>query len=131
MVRSRGGPNGSSLVISAFRPPSTSNVWDVDVAGTWATGSSSTTMTAAGITTLTNNALVFAFFGSASTRTYSGPNSGWSQVGSQFRNLAAGDELTLGFTWEEQVTAGSTGDATLTANSATAARTSLWAFKYS
>jgi hypothetical protein len=120
-------------VLLVFRPTSTSNTWDVDVAATSSTYTAPAnpyTVTRTGLTTVANNAVAIATFYSGDDNiwgTLSGAN--WVQVGSQYR---VGSNMSTAYAYQIVATGGTaTGNVSLnqTALGGDAGTTVIVAFK--
>jgi len=132
-----GGSAGVSMtvVMHAFRPPTTSYTWAVDVVqvtGTFTAGSSPFTKTINGITSLTDGAIVFASWASVDDNTWGSLTSGWSTPGtSQYRNTQSSSNQSITSAYKIMATAGASGN--VAKNQATlggdAGATSIVAFK--
>jgi hypothetical protein len=102
------------VVIHVFRPSNTSSVWQVDVAqvdGNYPTPSPpNRTATIPGITTNTDGALVFAYWGSQDNNTWGNLTAGWTTPGlAQYRN-SSGNDQSQTHAYRIMATAGDTGD---------------------
>ncbi len=78
-----------TAVMTVFRPNSSSDLWDLDVAASSNTTSASTTQTISGITTLAPRTVTMGYWSVAAGNTYSSlSGSGWSNTGlsAQYRN---------------------------------------------
>ncbi len=81
--------NAFSGLMTVFRPNSSSDLWDLDVAASSTSNGSSTTQTINGITTLAPKTVTMAYWSCAAGNTYSSlSGSGWSNTGlsAQYRN---------------------------------------------
>lgn len=87
-----------TTILVVFRPTSTSKTWAIDVAKastTFAAPSTPFTVTRTGITTVANNVVALAVWGSGDDNTWGTlSGAGWNQVGTQWRNLASSDMST-------------------------------------
>lgn len=104
----------NSVVMHVFRPTNTSKVWSLDVAEIHANSvvPSGTAVTIAGINTIAASTVSFAVCGTADDNTWS-VSVGWTQAGTQFRNLA-GSDISTAYAYKIRSTAGATGDVTFT-----------------
>jgi len=109
-----GTNNPHIVVMNVFRPSNASSVWQVDVpqvSGNYAAPPApNRTVTIPGITTNTDGALVFAYWGSQDNNTWGNLTTGWTNPGlAQYRNSSGNDQSET-FAYRIMATAGATGD---------------------
>jgi hypothetical protein len=102
------------VVMHVFRPSNTSSVWQVDVAqvdGNYAAPPApNRTVTIPGITTITDGALVFAYWGSQDNNTWGNLTAGWTTPGlAQYRN-SSGNDQSQTHAYKVMTTTGASGD---------------------
>ncbi len=105
--------NNNTLVMHVFRSSDTSSPWIVDVAqvsGNYSAPVPPYTVIIPGITTITNNALVFAVWASTDNNTWGNLTAGWSTPGSaQYRNNPSGG-ASQSHAYKVMATAGASGN---------------------
>jgi len=102
------------VVIHVFRPSKTNCVWEIDVAqvsGNYPTPPApNRTVPIPGITTITNGALVFAYWASQDNNTWGNLTAGWTTPGlAQYRNSSGNDQSET-HAYRIMATAGATGN---------------------
>jgi hypothetical protein len=102
------------VVMHVFRPSNTTSVWQVDVAqvsGNYPTPPApNRTVTIPGITTVTDGALVFAYWASQDNNTWGNLTAGWTTPGlAQYRNSSGNDQSET-HAYKVMTTAGASGD---------------------
>ena len=101
------------VVMHVFRPSNTSSVWQVDVAqvsGNYPTPPVPRTVTIPGITTVTDGALVFAYWASQDNNTWGNLTAGWTTPGlAQYRNSSGNDQSET-HAYKVMTTAGASGN---------------------
>jgi hypothetical protein len=104
----------NSVVMHVFRPTNTSKVFSLDAAEIHANSvsPSSAVITIAGITTIAASTVSIAICGTADDNTWS-VSVGWTQAGTQFRNLA-GSDISTAYAYKIRSSAGATGDVAFT-----------------
>lgn len=105
-----------TLVMSVFRPTSSSNTWSVDQAESWGTFTTSTALTITGQTpTDASSVTLAAWCTDADNNTFSGLTAGWSNaVGAQIRSTQSSG-TTYARAYLIQTSAAATGNVTNTA----------------
>ncbi len=107
------GANGTTLVMRVFRPTSSSNTWALDVALTNSSFSApggARDVTIAGITTVTNGALVLATWVSQDNNTWGLQTAGWANAGgAQYRN-GDGNDVSQSAAYKVMPAAGGSGN---------------------
>ncbi len=109
-----GNNNPHIVVIQVFRPSSASSDWQVDVPQVSnnypAPPAPNHTVTIPGITTITDGALVFAYWASQDNNTWGNLTAGWTTPGlAQYRNSSGNDQSET-FAYRIMATAGTTGN---------------------
>ncbi|OHC61430.1 MAG: hypothetical protein A2040_12510 [Rhodocyclales bacterium GWA2_65_19] len=128
------GANATTVVMHVFRPSSSANGWVLDVAqadGSYATPAWPFDVTIAGITTVTNGALVLATWASTDNNSWTLQTAGWTNAGgAQYRN-GDGSDSSQSAAYKIMPTAGASGDVTnrQTNNGGDPGNTSILAFK--
>jgi hypothetical protein len=102
------------VVMHVFRPSNAHSVWEVDVpqvSGNYPTPPApNRTVTIPGITTNTDGALVFAYWGSQDNNTWGNLTAGWTTPGlAQYRNSSGNDQSET-HAYRIMTTAGATGN---------------------
>ncbi len=128
------GANGTTVVMRVFRPTSGFNTWALDVALTnssFAAPGGARDVTIAGITTVTNGALVLATWATTDDNSWGLQTAGWANAGgSQYRNLD-GNDSSQSAAYKIMPTAGASGNVVnrQTANGGDAGNSSILAFR--
>jgi hypothetical protein len=127
-----GNQTATTVSMHVFRPTSSANTWAIDVAqniGIFT--NASTNVTIAGITTLTNGALVFANWASNDNNQWSVQTSGWSAAGSSQYANRDGNDSSQASLYKIMPTAGASGSVTnqMTSAGIDAGITAILAFK--
>ena len=109
-----GNNNPHIVVMHVFRPSNTSSVWQVDVpqvSGNYPTPNPpNRTVTIPGITTVTDGALVFAYWASQDNNTWGNLTAGWTTPGlAQYRNSSGNDQSET-HAYKVMTTAGASGN---------------------
>ena len=108
-----GNNNPHIVVMHVFRPSNTSSVWQVDVAqvsGDYPAPGGAHTVTIPGITTITDGALVFAYWASQDNNTWGNLTAGWTTPGlAQYRNSSGNDQSET-HAYKVMTTAGASGN---------------------
>jgi hypothetical protein len=109
----RNNRNPHIVVMHVFRPSNTSSVWQVDVPqvpGNYPAPGGAHTVTIPGITTITDGALIFAYWASQDNNTWENLTAGWTTPGlDQYRNSSGNDQSET-HAYRVMATAGATGN---------------------